>query len=150
MDCARIAAGVILVTLVAGGMGYAIASAVLTFKDLGFSADIDFAYIAQSYLVIRDRRPDDFQLINLIIGGAAVAGLMMSLALSGSALTRFGQTPWQDGQPKVPRKVYQLEGLSPCADRSPHRARQDDRLCHSEPAKLAGVSGDTGCEGRML
>ena len=63
MDCARIAAGVILVTLVAGGMGYAIASAVLTFKDLGFSADIDFAYIAQSYLVIRDRRPDDFQLI---------------------------------------------------------------------------------------
>ena len=95
MDCARIAAGVILVTLVAGGMGYAIASAVLTFKDLGFSADIDFAYIAQSYLVIRDRRPDDFQLINLIIGGAAVAGLMMSLAMSGSALTRFGQTHWQ-------------------------------------------------------
>ena len=95
MDCARIAAGVILVTLVAGAMGYAIASAVLTFKDLGFSADIEFGYIAQSYLVIRDRRPDDFQLINLIIGGAAVAGLMMSLAMSGSALTRFGQTHWQ-------------------------------------------------------
>ena len=85
MGKAWIAIGVVLVTLVAGAMGYTIASAVLTFKALGFSADIDFGYIAQNYLWIRDRRPDDFQLINLIIGGAAVAGLMMSLALSGSA-----------------------------------------------------------------
>ena len=95
MGKAWIAIGVVLVTLVAGAMGYTIASAVLTFKALGFSADIDFGYIAQNYFWIRDRRPDDFQLINLIIGGAAVAGLMMSLALSGSALTRFGQTHWQ-------------------------------------------------------
>ena len=95
MGKAWIAIGVVLVTLVAGAMGYTIASAVLTFKALGFSADIDFGYIAQNYLWIRDRRPDDFQLINLIIGGAAVAGLMLSLALSGSALTRFGQTHWQ-------------------------------------------------------
>jgi type IV secretion system protein VirD4 len=95
MGKAWIAIGVVLVTLVAGAMGYTIASAVLTFKALGFSADIDFGYIAQNYLWIRDRRPDDFQLINLIIGGAAVAGLMLSLAMSGSALTRFGQTHWQ-------------------------------------------------------
>ena len=95
MGKAWIAIGVVLVTLVAGAMGYTIASAVLTFKALGFSADIDFGYIAQNYLWIRDRRPDNFQLINLIIGGAAVAGLMMSLAMSGSALTRFGQTHWQ-------------------------------------------------------
>ena len=95
MGKAWIAIGVVLVTLVAGAMGYTIASAVLTFKALGFSADIDFGYIAQNYLWIRDRRPDDFQLINVIIGGAAVAGLMLSLALSGSALTRFGQTHWQ-------------------------------------------------------
>ena len=95
MGRVRIAIGVVLVTLVAGAMGYTIASAVLTFKALGFSADIDFGYIAQNYFWIRDRRPDDFQLINLIIGGCAVAGLMMSLALSGSALTRFGQTHWQ-------------------------------------------------------
>ncbi len=95
MGKAWIAIGVVLVTLVAGAMGYTIASAVLTFKALGFSKDIDFGYIAQNYLWIRGRRPDDFQLINLIIGGAAVAGLMMSLAMSGSALTRFGQTHWQ-------------------------------------------------------
>ena len=95
MGRVRIAVGVVLVTLVAGAMGYTIASAVLTFKALGFSADIDFGYIAQNYVWIRDRRSDDFQLIHLIIGGAAVAGLMMSLAMSGSALTRFGQTHWQ-------------------------------------------------------
>ncbi|NND43099.1 MAG: type IV secretory system conjugative DNA transfer family protein [Silicimonas sp.] len=95
MGKARIAIGVLLVTLVAAAMGYTIASAVLTFKDLGFGADVDFAYIAQHYLAIRDRRPDDFQLINLIIAGCAVAGLMLSIAMSGSALTRFGQTHWQ-------------------------------------------------------
>jgi type IV secretion system protein VirD4 len=102
MGRARIAIGVVLVTLVAGAMGYTIASAVLTFKALGFSADIDFGYIAQNYLWIRDSRSDDFQLINLIIGACAAAGLMMSLAMSGSALTRFGQTHWQRrGEMKV-------------------------------------------------
>ena len=57
MGKARIATGVLLVTLVTGAMGYTIASAVLTYQDLGFGAEIDFAYIAQNYLAIRDRRP---------------------------------------------------------------------------------------------
>ena len=59
MGKARIATGVLLVTLVTGAMGYTIASAVLTYQDLGFGAEIDFAYIAQNYLAIRDRRPED-------------------------------------------------------------------------------------------
>src|SRR6056297_2392889 len=95
MGKARIATGVLLVTLVTGAMGYTIASVVLTYQDLGFGAEIDFAYIAQNYLAILDRRPEDAQLIHLIIGSFAAAGLMLSLALSGSALTRFGQTHWQ-------------------------------------------------------
>ncbi len=95
MGKARIATGVFLVTLVTGAMGYTIASAVLTYQDLGFGSEIDFAYIAQNYMAILDRRPEDAQLIHLIIGSFAAAGLMLSLALSGSALTRFGQTHWQ-------------------------------------------------------
>jgi len=95
MGKGRLALGVVLVTLVAIAIGYVLASAVLTFKDLGFQAEIDFFYIVDNYLAIRDIRPDDFRLINLIIGGAGVAGLMMSLAMSGSALTRFGYTHWQ-------------------------------------------------------
>ncbi|MEP4627119.1 MAG: type IV secretory system conjugative DNA transfer family protein, partial [Paracoccaceae bacterium] len=95
MGRTRIAIGVVLVTLVAIGMGYALASAVLTFKDLGFQSDIDFTYIAENYTALRAMRPDDFQLVYLIMGGAGVAGLMMSLAMSGSALTRFGYTHWQ-------------------------------------------------------
>ena len=95
MGHGRLALGVILVTLVAIAIGYVLASAVLTFKDLGFRAEIDFVHIAQNYLAIRDIRPDDFRLINLIMGGAGVAGLMLSLAMSGSALTRFGLTHWQ-------------------------------------------------------
>lgn len=91
----RLAIGVVLVTLVAVAIGYVIASAVLTFRDLGFVADPDFTYIADNYLWLRDARPDDFRLINLIMGGTGVLGLLMSLAMSGSALTRFGYTHWQ-------------------------------------------------------
>lgn len=98
MGKARIATGAFLVTLVTAAMGYAIASAVLTYQDLGFGAEIDFAYIAQNYRSILDQRPQDAQLIHLIIGGFAAAGLMLSLALSGSALTRFGQTHWQSAR----------------------------------------------------
>jgi len=43
MGKARIATGVLLVTLVTAAMGYTIASAVLTYQDLGFGAEIDFA-----------------------------------------------------------------------------------------------------------
>lgn len=91
----RLAVGVILVTLIAAAIGYVIASAVLTFRDLGFQADIDFFYIAENYLAFRTARPDDFRLVTLIMGGAGVVGLLMSLAMSGSALTRFGYTHWQ-------------------------------------------------------
>ena len=95
MGRGRLAIGVMLVTMVAISIGYVLASAVLTFKDLGFQAEIEFFYIAENYLAIRDIRPDDFRLVNLIMGGAGVAGLLMSLAMSGSALTRFGYTHWQ-------------------------------------------------------
>ena len=92
---ARLAFGVVLVTIVAALIGYVIASAVLTFRDLGLKAEIDFFFIAENYLAIRAVRPDDIRLINFIVGGAGVAGLLMSLAMSGSALTRFGYTHWQ-------------------------------------------------------
>jgi len=91
----RLAVGVVMVTLVAVAIGYLIASAVLTFRDLGFQADIDLTYIAENYLRLRDVRPDDFRLINLIMGGTGVLGFLMSLAMSGSTLTRFGYTHWQ-------------------------------------------------------
>lgn len=91
----RLAVGIVLVTLVAVTVGYVIASAAMTFRDMGFQADIDFFYIAENYLRFRDVRPVDFRLINLIMGGAGVLGLLISLAMSGSALTRFGYTHWQ-------------------------------------------------------
>jgi type IV secretion system protein VirD4 len=95
LGTSRLAVGIVLVTLVAALIGYVIASAVMTFRDMGFQADIDFFYIAENYLAIRAARPDDFRLVNLIMGGAGAAGLLMSLAMSGSALTRFGYTHWQ-------------------------------------------------------
>ena len=40
MGKARIATGVLVVTLVTAAIGYTIASAVLTYQDLGFAADL--------------------------------------------------------------------------------------------------------------
>ena len=42
MGKGRVAIGVVLITLVAIAIGYVIASAVLTFKDFGFRAEIEF------------------------------------------------------------------------------------------------------------
>ena len=95
MGKGRVAFGVFLLTLVAVAIGYVVSSAVLTFKDLGFQADIDFFYLAQNYLSLRDYRPDDFRLVNLIMAGFGIGGLLMSIAVSGSALTKFGLTHWQ-------------------------------------------------------
>ena len=95
MGKGRIAFGVFLFTLVAVAIGYVVSSAVLTFKDLGFQADIDFFYLAENYFYLRDYRPDDFRLVNLIMAGFGIAGLLMSIAVSGSALTKFGLTHWQ-------------------------------------------------------
>ncbi|MEP2031630.1 type IV secretory system conjugative DNA transfer family protein [Roseibium sp.] len=95
MGKGRIAFGVFLLTLVAIAIGYVVSSAVLTFKDLGFQADIGFFYLAENYFYLQDYRPDDFRLVNLIMAGFGIAGLMMSIAVSGSALTKFGLTHWQ-------------------------------------------------------
>ena len=45
---------------------------------------------------VTSREPnDDFRLVNLIMAGFGIAGLLMSIAVSGSALTKFGLTHWQ-------------------------------------------------------
>ncbi|WP_147127538.1 type IV secretory system conjugative DNA transfer family protein [Shimia ponticola] len=95
MDRGRIALGIILLTLLSAGFGYVFASAFLTFRDLGLRAEIDFLWLARNYLSLRQVRPDDFQLANLIIGGTTFAGMLLSAVLSGTALTKFGKTHWQ-------------------------------------------------------
>ncbi len=91
----RIVLGILLLTLLSVGFGYVFASAFLTFRDLGLRAGIDFLWLARNYLSLRQVRPDDFQLANLIIGGTAFAGMLLSAVVSGTALTKFGKTHWQ-------------------------------------------------------
>ena len=95
MDRGKIAVGVVLLTLVFAAIGYAAATGYLTFRDYGIRAEIDFFMIARSYLDWRIVRPDDFRMVNLIVGGFTAIGLLASAALSGQALTRFGQTRFQ-------------------------------------------------------
>ena len=123
----RLAIGVCLVTLVSVAIGYAIASAVLTFKVLGFGAEIDFLHVAENYVAMRKVRPDDVRLVNLIMGGAGAVGLLTSLAVSGAALTRFGQTHWQtrremkqNGFFGAPGTGFVIGKLGPPASRAPY------------------------------
>ena len=95
MDRGKLAVGIVLLTLVFAAIGYVVATAYLTFRDYGIRAEIDFFMIARSYLDWRIIRPDDFQMVNLIVGGFTAVGLLASAALSGQALTRFGQTRFQ-------------------------------------------------------
>lgn len=95
MGKGKLIAGVLMITLVAMAIGYVMATAFLTIRDFGISAEIDFFWLAHNYLGLRDFRPGDFRLVNLIIGGFGLAGLLMGAVLSGSALTQFGRTHWQ-------------------------------------------------------
>ena len=97
MDKGKIAVGIVLLTLVFAAIGYVVATAYLTFRDYGVRAEIDFFMIARSYLDWRIVRPDDFQMVNVIVGGFTAVGLVASAALSGQALTRFGVTRFQKG-----------------------------------------------------
>ncbi|ATG37969.1 MAG: type IV secretory system conjugative DNA transfer family protein [Rhodobiaceae bacterium] len=98
MDKGKLALGLFLVTVIFAGIGYVGATAWLTYKASGLSglsSNIDFFWLALNYLDMRTYRPDDFQKVNLIIGGFTLVGLLLSAVLSGTALTQFGMTHWQ-------------------------------------------------------
>ena len=95
MDKGKIAVGIVLLTILSLVLGYVVATAFLTFRDYGIRAELDFWWLAQNYLDMRSYRPQDVRLVNLIIGGFGLAGLLLSAVLSGNALTKFGRTQWQ-------------------------------------------------------
>ena len=86
MDKGKIATGIVLLTLLFLAIGYVIATAFLTFRDFGMNADLDFMWLAQNYRGLQQYRPDDVRLVNLIVGGFGLAGLLLSAVLSGNAL----------------------------------------------------------------
>lgn len=87
--------GIAVMTLLSLGLGYVIATAVLQFRDYGINAQLDFYWLVQNFFALREFRPEDFRLVNMIIGGFGLAGLLLSAVLSGNALTKFGTTQWQ-------------------------------------------------------
>ena len=69
---------VYIVTAIAGILGYVCATSYLTFRDYGFTAAVDWTWLARSYFPLRTVRPDDFWLATMIIGGFACVGLIFA------------------------------------------------------------------------
>ena len=95
MGKARIALGVMSFALLGAVLGYVLASAFLTFRWFGVGADIDFLMLARSYGVLRSTHPGDMQIVHLIVGISTGAGVLLSAVLMNDALTKFGETHWQ-------------------------------------------------------
>lgn len=73
-------AATIIVTAVASVLGYTCATAYLTCRDYGYTAAVDWTWLALSYFPVRTVRPDDFWLATMIIGGFACVGLIFVAA----------------------------------------------------------------------
>lgn len=69
---------VLFVTALTLCLGYACATAYFTFRDFGFTADIDWFWLARSYLPLRTVRPDDFWTATAVIGGFGSIGFAAS------------------------------------------------------------------------
>jgi len=95
MGKGRIALGVMSFALLGAVLGYVLASAFVTFRWFGVGADIDFLMLARSYGVLRTTHPDDLQIVHLIVGISTGAGVLLSAVLMNDALTKFGETHWQ-------------------------------------------------------
>lgn len=79
----------IVATLIAGALGYACATAYLTFRDYGFTAAVDWTWLARSYFPLRTVRPDDFWLASTIIGGFSLVGLIGAALLIYQRRARY-------------------------------------------------------------
>ena len=95
MGKGRIFAGVATFALLGTAIGYVVATAYVTFARYGLAADIDFMLLARDYLPMRTVRPDQFKMVNIIIGAFTLGGLLLSAVLMNDVLTKFGKTDWQ-------------------------------------------------------
>ena len=79
----------IVLTVLAGGLGYVCTTAYLTFRDYGFTANVDWSWLARSYFLLRTVRPDDFWLATTIIGGFSLVGLIGAALLIYQRRARY-------------------------------------------------------------
>ncbi|AUR22539.1 hypothetical protein [Phaeobacter inhibens] len=89
MTGGKAVATAIVATLIAGALGYACATAYLTFRDYGFTAAVDWTWLARSYFPLRTVRPDDFWLASTIIGGFSLVGLIGAALLIYQRRARY-------------------------------------------------------------
>lgn len=89
MTGGKAVAAVVVLTFVASVLGYVCATAYLTFREYGFTAAVDWTWLARSYFPLRTVRPDDFWLATSIIGGFCVVGLVGAALLIYQRRARY-------------------------------------------------------------
>ena len=89
MTGGKAVAAVVVFTIIGCSLGYVCATAYLTFRDYGFTASVDWAWLARSYFPLRIVRPDDFWLATSIIGGFCLVGLIGAALLIYQRRARY-------------------------------------------------------------
>lgn len=95
MDRGKIIGGVLSLVMIGLAMGYVVATGLLMFRYGLSPTRFDVALLAREYWGLSRAAPKDFLWVNIILGGFALAALMLSVTLLGDTLTRFGTTHWQ-------------------------------------------------------
>lgn len=89
---------------ICGSMGYVVATGVA--QHWFGHAEPDFLWIPRNYTALREQYPDRWMILNMIIGGSAVGGVMLATRMVSEKLTRFGVTHFQTVREMAKRKFF--------------------------------------------
>ncbi|MCE6958041.1 type IV secretory system conjugative DNA transfer family protein, partial [Cereibacter sphaeroides] len=86
--------GALLIAGIAAALGYVAATGVA--QHWYGRAEPDLWFIARNYTALREAEPRLWTIINLLVGGTFLAGLLLAARVVTERLTRFGTTHWMD------------------------------------------------------
>ena len=95
MGKGRIVVGILVFAILGAAIGYVLATGYITLMRGGSAAAVDFTLLARLYSSLDTTAPEQLRVVNLLMGGGALAGLLLSAVLMNEALTKFGTTHWQ-------------------------------------------------------
>ena len=95
MGKGRILVGILTFAILGAAIGYVLATGYITLMRGGSAAAVDFTLLGRIYGSLGKTAPEQLRVVNLLMGGGTLAGVLLSAVLMNEALTKFGTTHWQ-------------------------------------------------------